>query len=73
MSEICDKLCGLILEGKSELRDIYSIGLKTLISDIPEAMGKSVAQRLCGRLLGGIQQVGISVHQSYLLAAEWTV
>lgn len=69
MSEICDKLCGLILEGaysmplwllsyihafmhtpipriqpttphpktgKPELRDIYSIGLKTLIADVPE-------------------------------------
>jgi len=25
--EICDKLCELILEGKAELRDIYSIGM----------------------------------------------
>jgi len=40
VTEICDKLCGLILEGKPELRDIYSIGLKTLISDVPDTMGK---------------------------------
>ena len=40
MTEICDKLCSLILEGKPELRDIYSIGLKTLISDVPDTMGK---------------------------------
>ncbi|CAM9180295.1 unnamed protein product, partial [Choristocarpus tenellus] len=26
VGEICDKLCELILEGKPELRDIYSIG-----------------------------------------------
>lgn len=26
VGEICDKLCDLILEGKAELRDIYSIG-----------------------------------------------
>jgi len=38
--EICDKLCSLLLEGKAELRDIYSIGLKTLISDVPDSMGK---------------------------------
>ena len=33
--EICDKLCTLILEGSDELRDIYSIGLKTLVSLAP--------------------------------------
>ena len=26
VGEICDKLCDLILDGKAELRDIYSIG-----------------------------------------------
>lgn len=57
MGEICDKLCSLILDGKSELRDIYSIGLRTLISDVPEAMGKPVAHRLTSRLLSGIEQV----------------
>ena len=31
ISDICKKLCSLILEGKEALRDIYSIGLKTLI------------------------------------------
>eukprot|EP00611_Tribonema_gayanum_P000986 TRINITY_DN1074_c0_g1_i3.p1 TRINITY_DN1074_c0_g1~~TRINITY_DN1074_c0_g1_i3.p1 ORF type:complete len:839 (+),score=442.73 TRINITY_DN1074_c0_g1_i3:116-2632(+) len=56
VGEICDKLCTLILEGKPELRDIYSIGLKTLISDVPDAMGPSVAKRLTARLLGGVQK-----------------
>eukprot|EP00903_Cladosiphon_okamuranus_P016633 g15341.t1 len=56
VGEICDKLCDLILDGKAELRDIYSIGLKTLISDVPDAFGASVAQRLTVRLLGGVEQ-----------------
>ena len=34
VGEISDKLCSLILDGKDELRDIYSIGLKTLLKDI---------------------------------------
>lgn len=36
---------------------LYSTtGLKTLISDVPDACGTSVAQRLTVRLLGGIEQ-----------------
>ena len=54
MFEICDKLCTLTLEGKDELRDIYSIGLKTLVKDVPEETGRGVAQRLIRRLLDGV-------------------
>lgn len=32
------------------------IGLKTLISDVPDGFGASVAQRLTVRLLGGVEQ-----------------
>ena len=49
VGEICDKLCTLVLEGKDELRDIYSIGLKTLIADVPDAMGPSVCRLLTKR------------------------
>jgi len=53
---ICDKLCDLILDkDKDSLRDIYSIGLKTLIADVPNEMGATVAARLTNRLLSGIQ------------------
>ena len=31
-------------------------GLKTLISDVPDGFGASVAQRLTVRLLGGVEQ-----------------
>ena len=58
VGEICDKLCALILEGKDALRDIYSIGLKTLIADVPEEMGLLVSERLTGRLLNGITRTG---------------
>ena len=58
IGEICDKLCSLILDGKDALRDIYSIGLKTLIADVPDEMGPLVADRLTGRLLNGITRTG---------------
>ena len=53
--EICSKLCTLILDvEKDDLRDIYSIGLKTLVADVPELSGREVAQHLVGRLLNGV-------------------
>ena len=58
IGEICDKLCALILDGKDALRDIYSIGLKTLIADVPDEMGPLVAERLTGKLLNGITRKG---------------
>ena len=58
VGEICDKLCALILDGKEALRDIYSIGLKTLIADVPDEMGALVSERLIGKLLNGITRAG---------------
>lgn len=54
VGQICDKLCDLILNGTHELRDIYSIGIKTLIGDVPESMGTLLTSRLSCRLLVGI-------------------
>lgn len=56
VSEIADKLCSLVLEGKKELRDIYSIGLKTLISDMPMETGHTLAGRISTRLIAGIKR-----------------
>ena len=36
------------------MRDIYSIGLKTLIQDVPDEMGVIVSDKLASRLLNGI-------------------
>ncbi|OQR84838.1 Cullin-associated NEDD8-dissociated protein [Achlya hypogyna] len=54
VGDICEKLCDLIFTGKAELRDIYSIGLKTILSDVSQKTGASISTALCGRLLGGI-------------------
>ena len=55
VGEISDKLCSLILDGTDELRDVYSIGLKTLLRDVPRASGEAVAGRLAARLVGGVR------------------
>lgn len=58
VAEICEKLSSLLLDGKDALRDIYSIGLKTLIADVPDEMGSLISERLSGRLLNGISRTG---------------
>jgi len=56
--EICNRLCTLVLDDKkSELRDVYAIGLRTLVKTVPSGMGEVVSQRLVGRLLEGIRMV----------------
>jgi cullin-associated NEDD8-dissociated protein 1 len=53
--EICDSLADQVLDaGKSELRDVYSIGMRTLVKTVPATVGDKVSQRLLGRLLEGI-------------------
>jgi hypothetical protein len=64
--EICMKLCTLILQGQSELRDIYSIGLKTLISDVPDTMGPLVVDCLTERLITGINSENDDVKRESL-------
>lgn len=55
--EIADSLADQVLDAsKSELRDVYAIGLRTLVKTIPSGMGDRVSQRLAGRLLDGIRQ-----------------
>lgn len=54
--EIADSLTDQVLDAsKSELRDVYAIGLRTLVKTIPGVMGNRVSQRLVGRLLDGIR------------------
>ncbi|KAL7470571.1 hypothetical protein ACHAXS_010825 [Conticribra weissflogii] len=53
--EIADRLCTLVLDkSKSDLRDVYAIGLKTLVETVPASMGNVVSHRLIGRLVEGI-------------------
>lgn len=54
--EIAESLTDQVLDvSKSELRDVYAIGLRTLVKTIPTSMGHRVSQRLVGRLLDGIR------------------
>ena len=45
--EIGERLGYLSLRGKADLRDIYSISLRSLIDDIHPRMGRA----LCGKLI----------------------
>lgn len=53
--EIADRLCTLVLDqSKSDLRDVYAIGLKCLVETVPSSMGNIVSHRLINRLIDGI-------------------
>lgn len=54
--EIADSLADQVLDAsKSELRDVYAIGLRTLCKTVPSSMGDKVSARLVTRLLDGIR------------------
>ncbi|KAG7369602.1 TATA binding TBP-interacting protein [Nitzschia inconspicua] len=68
--EIADSLADQVLDAsKSELRDVYAIGLRTLVKTIPPAMGDQTSSRLVGRLLDGIR-TSSSASTSATVAAD---
>mmetsp|Transcript_5945 Transcript_5945/g.17151 ORF Transcript_5945/g.17151 Transcript_5945/m.17151 type:complete len:643 (-) Transcript_5945:154-2082(-) len=63
--EIADRLCTLVLDAaKSELRDVYTIGLRTLVKTVPLQMGDLVSHRLVTRLVDGIRNNSTSSSSS---------
>jgi cullin-associated NEDD8-dissociated protein 1 len=55
--EIAKKLSSLVVDvSKDALRDIYSIGLKTLIADAPANSGPAISKEVVVTLVGGIVQ-----------------
>ncbi|CAI5732825.1 unnamed protein product [Hyaloperonospora brassicae] len=54
VADICRKLCDLIHKGTPELRDIYAIGLKTIIADVAHKTAAVIAPGICTRLLTGL-------------------
>ena len=53
--EIAQRLQCLLLDPtKKDLRDVYTIGLRTLIKTVPTSMGYAVSERLYDKLLSGI-------------------
>ncbi|CAH1272693.1 CAND1 [Branchiostoma lanceolatum] len=62
---IVDTLCSNMVSDKEQLRDISSIGLKTVISELPpssNALAASICKRITGRLTSAIaKQEDVSV------------
>jgi cullin-associated NEDD8-dissociated protein 1 len=57
---IVESLCSNMLSDKEQLKDISSIGLKTVISQLPMTSSQtssSVVRKITGRLLDTIQKV----------------
>lgn len=62
---IVDALCGNMVSDKEQLRDISSIGLKTVISELPLAssgLASNVCKRITGRLSNAIEKVSEDSH-----------
>ncbi|XP_071701048.1 cullin-associated NEDD8-dissociated protein 1-like [Rutidosis leptorrhynchoides] len=58
--EMTDKLCGKLLNGKDQHRDIASIALKTIFSEIPtSSVAQSVLVSVSPKLIGGITNPAI--------------
>jgi len=53
---VCDALADRILKTKSQIKDVYSIGLKTIIDIVPEASGRLVSSSLITSIITGISQ-----------------
>ncbi|XP_008467726.1 cullin-associated NEDD8-dissociated protein 1-like [Diaphorina citri] len=57
---IVDALCSNMVSDKEQLRDISSIGLKTVISELPlgsNALAANVCRRITGKLSTAIEKV----------------
>eukprot|EP00750_Incisomonas_marina_P005311 INCI13901.4.p1 GENE.INCI13901.4~~INCI13901.4.p1 ORF type:complete len:1371 (-),score=290.46 INCI13901.4:201-4313(-) len=63
---VCDALADRILRTKSKIKDIYSIGLKTIISGIPDALGKTVSTFLIENIITGIAQSDEAIKTEFL-------
>lgn len=66
---IVDALCSNMVSDKEQLRDISSIGLKTVISELPlgsSALVANVCKRITGRLSSAIEKVCIISYLLYL-------
>lgn len=59
LQEIVDKLCAYVSQDKEDLREIASIGLKTVIVQVPvnSAVAVNVCKRLVPRLLHHLESV----------------
>jgi len=61
VDEIMVELCQQMLKGKEEQRDICSIGLKTVVIEMPSSMSFSAIRHLVPRLVSGVKQDSLEV------------
>lgn len=69
MESIVETLCTNMLSDKEQLRDISSIGLKTVISELPlgsNALAANVCKKITGKLSSAIEKV-IIFNSFYLI------
>lgn len=67
---IVETLCANMLSETEQLRDISSIGLKTVISELPlgsNTLAANVCKKITGRLSSAIEKV-IAVVKKHLMA-----
>ncbi|KAG0346276.1 Cullin-associated NEDD8-dissociated protein 1 [Podila humilis] len=71
LQEIVDKLCAYVSEDKEDLREIASIGLKTVIVQVPvnSAVAANVCRRLVPRLLHHLES-GTSSYDAQMDALD---
>jgi len=61
VDEIMVELVNQVLKGKEEQRDICSIGLKTVVVEMPASAGQQAVRQLTPRLVSGIKQDTLEV------------
>jgi len=61
VDNIMVELCGQVLTGKEEQRDICSIGLKTVVLEMPHSMAQAAVRQLTPKLISGISKDGLEV------------
>ena len=54
-------LCGHVLTGTEEQRDICSIGLKTVVLEMPPSMANLAIRHLTPKLIQGVQRDSLEV------------
>lgn len=62
---IVDSLCTNMVSNDEQLRDISSIGLKTVISEMPQnsnSLAPNVCQRITGKLSTAIEKVSVELY-----------
>jgi len=62
VDEIVEKVANLLITGRAELRDIYSIALKTIIKSVVDEYGENISSTLSKVLLKGLDRAVVINH-----------